>query len=442
MVKTILLSKLTHLFISLPTPDCHTIKSLEKLFFKFIWGSGKDRVARCQLIQDYCLGGLKMVHLESFIRSMKLSWIRRMLITNSPWINLYHSILPGKLEPLLGFGNEYAKKLIKQIKNSFWKEVILELNNFRSLFDHEKSEMLHHSIWYNSKICIGGNIVFYKRWYDRGVHCISDLVNGEGRLMNYIEFCEIYFTPMITVFQGLRNAILESYNWLRDIDVTVIRPFCPKYIRCIVGNGKGASRIYDVIIKTLHKEQKYTLRWTEEFDLEVNNAWWSRVNSIVKLPMETRLRWFHYRIVHRIIATNTFLCKIGIVDSPLCTFCSILPESIIHLFWECRVVSQVIQEALSWLSDILERHITLFDRDFILGFSSDTEKLLNYLFILLKNYVYKQRAKNFAPSIGGYKKEVEICFNIEEYTHKKNLQVGIFKKKWKQLYELYRPENV
>ena len=55
VVKTILLSKLTHLFISLPTPDCHTIKNLEKLLFKFIWGSGKDRVARYQLIQDYCL---------------------------------------------------------------------------------------------------------------------------------------------------------------------------------------------------------------------------------------------------------------------------------------------------------------------------------------------------------------------------------------------------
>ena len=101
VVKTILLSKLTHLFISLPRLNQASLKDLERTLFNYIWDKKRDRVARCQLIQDYSLGGLRMVHLQSFIESMKLSWIQRLLTTGAPWVNLYNCILPGKLELLL-----------------------------------------------------------------------------------------------------------------------------------------------------------------------------------------------------------------------------------------------------------------------------------------------------------------------------------------------------
>ena len=47
---------------------------------------------------------------------------------------------------------------------------------------------------------------------------------------------------------------------------------------------------------------------------------------------DTTLRWFQYRISHRILATNEYLFKLKLKDSKLCRFCNIKHESVIHLF--------------------------------------------------------------------------------------------------------------
>ena len=52
VVKTILLSKLTHLFISLQSPSKMFIKVLETMFYNYIWGSKTDRVSRNELAKD------------------------------------------------------------------------------------------------------------------------------------------------------------------------------------------------------------------------------------------------------------------------------------------------------------------------------------------------------------------------------------------------------
>lgn len=68
VIKSLLLPKLTHLFITLRTPSKQWITQLEKLFFQFIWNEKNDKVSRTLLIQKYTDGGLQMVHLESYIK--------------------------------------------------------------------------------------------------------------------------------------------------------------------------------------------------------------------------------------------------------------------------------------------------------------------------------------------------------------------------------------
>ena len=58
IIKSLLLSKLTHLFLSLPRPDASWIKRLETLFFKFIWGGKNDKIARKTMQLDLERGGL------------------------------------------------------------------------------------------------------------------------------------------------------------------------------------------------------------------------------------------------------------------------------------------------------------------------------------------------------------------------------------------------
>lgn len=67
----------------------------------------------------------------------------------------------------------------------------------------------------------------------------------------------------------------------------------------------------------------------------VNKKWIKNKNMLFfKITKDVQLRWFNYRIVHQIFATNTYLYKFGIADSELCKFCGYNAETLGYLFWK------------------------------------------------------------------------------------------------------------
>jgi hypothetical protein len=65
IVKSLLASQLSFISSVLNIPDV-IVNELNTLFFKFIWGSN-EKVKRKTLIANYESGGLKMIHLPSFL---------------------------------------------------------------------------------------------------------------------------------------------------------------------------------------------------------------------------------------------------------------------------------------------------------------------------------------------------------------------------------------
>ena len=58
-------------------PNSELLSKLNSMFFNFIWNGKKDKVKRNIMTQNYEKGGLKMIKLDTFILSMKLTWIKR-----------------------------------------------------------------------------------------------------------------------------------------------------------------------------------------------------------------------------------------------------------------------------------------------------------------------------------------------------------------------------
>ena len=74
-------------------------------------------------------------------------------------------------------------------------------------------------------------------------------------------------------------------------------------------------------------------KWEHELGFHPGNEWWKKHNNLVKSTSnDITLRWFHFRIIHRIIGTNNLLFKMRISDSNACTFCNNHPETVSHLF--------------------------------------------------------------------------------------------------------------
>ena len=77
VIKTLVISKVTRLFMNLPDPDVKCLHDLNLLLYSFLWWTGKhDRIKRSGVCQAYEAGGLKMVDVRSFLSALKIGWLK------------------------------------------------------------------------------------------------------------------------------------------------------------------------------------------------------------------------------------------------------------------------------------------------------------------------------------------------------------------------------
>jgi len=76
--------------------------------------------------------------------------------------------------------------------------------------------------------------------------------------------------------------------------------------------------------------------YTEQYS-SVCLEWKEIYNFPFKVPVlnNTKSREFQYKILNRYLTMNAFLHKIGLISSPLRTFCGAESESLEHLLITC-----------------------------------------------------------------------------------------------------------
>ena len=103
VIKALLIPKLTHLFIALPKPTPQHIKDIDEILFNFLWNGKRDTISRKTIIQNYSSGGCRMIQLDCFIKALKLTWIRRMVNSDSQWKNLFTELVKCNLASFFSF---------------------------------------------------------------------------------------------------------------------------------------------------------------------------------------------------------------------------------------------------------------------------------------------------------------------------------------------------
>ena len=60
----------------LPNPPGEFVK---KVFYKYLWNAGPDRIKRTTVIKDLRAGGLRRINVDYFIKALRTSWLRRVI---------------------------------------------------------------------------------------------------------------------------------------------------------------------------------------------------------------------------------------------------------------------------------------------------------------------------------------------------------------------------
>lgn len=78
---------------------------------------------------------------------------------------------------------------------------------------------------------------------------------------------------------------------------------------------------------------------------------WNKIYSLpFQVALDTYTRDFQYKILNRILFTNSKLFKLKLVESPLCSFCDKNEETLEHLVF-CEHSKAFWKEISSWLHE-------------------------------------------------------------------------------------------
>ena len=73
-LKCLIIPKFAFIASLLPTPK-DAIRELNQLLFKFLW-KGVDKTTLLPVINEYEKGGLKIIDLETMIKSLRIAWLK------------------------------------------------------------------------------------------------------------------------------------------------------------------------------------------------------------------------------------------------------------------------------------------------------------------------------------------------------------------------------
>ena len=149
-----------------------------------------------------------------------------------------------------------------------------------------------------------------------------------------------------------------------------------------------------------------------------------------KCTKSSKLRVFIFKFLHRRLATNTFLKKMGLVDDEICIFCQSERENLFHLFWECAKTELFWNSIFSWFQSckIISKEVNL-QVDVALGLRPDNSKQklqVNFLFLLSKYFIWLSKLKERLPRLDEFLPFVKLTYQIEKIDPQS-------KDKWKPL---------
>ena len=230
---------------------------------------------------------------------------------------------------------------------------------------------------------------------------------------------------------------------LRDVNM-VASNICP----CKVVYGTQQTNIEKLTekdVKCYYKHVSYSqlketdfkakMRYITTLQLEDGEIWKTVYVNPFDLLVENRVIEMQYKILHRIIGTNRLLYKMGKRTSPNCDQCTMYPETIEHMFFECLIVKNFWFKLFEKYYEKKHIQVNANCTDILLYYNLDKvqqDVIVNILILYGKYYIYKCKMEMMNPEIGMYAKYMAFKLSIVCMTTCK------YKNEYLELYEFVK----
>ena len=144
--------------------------------------------------------------------------------------------------------------------------------------------------------------------------------------------------------------------------------------------------------------------------------------SVYNSTIETKLKSFQIKLNLRAILTNVALHGFCISDTNKCSFCKKEPETLLHLFFKCRIIQVIWNDVMDWISSKLRIPLDFQPSEILFGVEGENNqaKLINCVLLCIRFYIYKSR----------------ISGNLLQMKHYSIFERCVYLKKKKDFYSL------
>jgi hypothetical protein len=435
ILKSLILSKLTQLWIFLPNPPHHVMDQIQKLCYHFVWKGPRDRIKRTTVTKTIKCGGLNVPNVIIYAKCLKLTWLRNLLSSKHKWRHVCFEIFEF-VKHIERYGSSYLVR--NSNNNTFWNDVFLAYHDFALLTRPKSSgDLLTEPVFFNPNIKINGKVINFKSWITRGVSNIAHFINNIGQFYNVATFNEKY--GVHTNFLTYASVISAIKSFIRKMDIEIrdnLINNLPVALQIVSSCVKGNKIMYEIFASNSSQPQCCE-KWESKLGTQIA---WKKVFLKIHKIKDIKLKWFQIRLVHRIIATNIVLKEIGVVQNIMCSFCRQERESIEHLFWSCTVVRQFWEELEQMINEKCTHASNLKFSNVLILFghenSVNTDDILDFIILFGKNFIYRCKQNNTKPEISNFTKCLKDRYHIEKFNALLLFESGVFDARWAHYLDL------
>ena len=416
VIKSLVVSKIVHILQSLPSPSENIFKELEKMFYGFLWNNGPDKIKRLVSTQSKFYGGIDMLNIRLFDKSLKISWIGKLFRRNSKWGSVIKQMCPH-IANMRENGPEYIDCLMKTKHNKFWTDTLASYKFFTQKYTITNWQAyISQSFLFNQNIKIDNRPIRYDIFSKNGIFLIHHLKSGKN-FMHFQEFTQAYPNSNIN-FMIFNSVISALRRYESKLSINYDNVGCLENqttIQFLINIKKGSSKIHRVLKENTNIPSGVR-KWQGEHD--IMNRWTDAFTLLIKTTPDTKLIWLQFRILHHCLTTNRSVSKFKPEQTDLCEFCRKKSESIIHLLWQCPYIQQFWTSLAEYINiKCTHVHNFHFTKDLVLfGMCHNikTDTILDLIILLAKQYIYSCKVKTTLPSFATFKYIINERYKIEK----------------------------
>lgn len=423
ILKSQALPIITFVASCLHIPD-HCIEQIERLFFEFLWPNKKHHVKKKTVIESIENGGIKMPDVSSYIKSLHIMWLKRLLLKTSCSPTVEYILQTKDIARFLQLKNNV--KFLGRIP-SFYKECLNDWYKLHNQPPLTGCEVLSETIWGNEFILIDSKPVKNHIWRSHGIENIYHLLNGNGYFKT-IEHLYQDFNLRVSVmlYNSIKAAIPQE--WLRlvreNVDCIIHFPL-PINLNLNLKLGNKTTTLKQCTNKELYDEyiSKKSIRPSSyerwETDYYYANFDWNLITVIpYQCARETYLQSLQYQIINCYFPTNKMLHLWKKEPTPNCRYCDSI-DSLEHYFYFCARSQAFWERVKQWFAEKFDFIINFGALDILLGMPNPTKSselmALNFVILFAKQFIKRSKQEDQALSFVMFVNKFNQRLKIEEH---------------------------